>query len=225
MYPKIIQKIHNEFYNSENGTEKATRLVEIGFINAQETEKYSKKAAYYRQKYPFYKFITRKQVLKICKKYRLILGKIEWFNGFIPEKNLAEIENFKIDDEYLYKCYYQNEFGFNKKKIGFNDLSEEAKIRCRQGYKQSPLKWHFGYYFKVLMQGYENFYSHKKRDMFIVAPKKQFNIPKGYKVNGKTNTIIKTDPILLQKVSGGYLIITAWGNEASDQNVINSIKN
>ena len=33
------------------------------------------------------------------------------------------------------------------------------------------------------------------------------------------------DPVVLQPVKGGYLIITAWGDEASDPLVINPLMN
>lgn len=33
------------------------------------------------------------------------------------------------------------------------------------------------------------------------------------------------DPVVLQQVKGGYLIITAWGDEASDENVVNQLFN
>lgn len=33
------------------------------------------------------------------------------------------------------------------------------------------------------------------------------------------------DPIVLAKVKGGYLVVTAWGNEASDNEVINPVYN
>ena len=33
------------------------------------------------------------------------------------------------------------------------------------------------------------------------------------------------DPVVLQPVKGGYLIITAWGDEASDEIVVNQKMN
>jgi hypothetical protein len=54
----------------------------------------------YRFKYPTSKFITENQVKEICKKYGLLLGTVDKFTGFVPEKNLKEIEAFKpIDAE------------------------------------------------------------------------------------------------------------------------------
>ncbi len=37
--------------------------------------------------------------------------------------------------------------------------------------------------------------------------------------------IVVPDPVILQPVKGGYLIVTAWGDEASDPDIINPIHN
>jgi hypothetical protein len=37
--------------------------------------------------------------------------------------------------------------------------------------------------------------------------------------------IVKDDPIVLQPVDGGYLVVTAWGDEASDPLVVNANRN
>lgn len=37
--------------------------------------------------------------------------------------------------------------------------------------------------------------------------------------------IVAKDPIILQPVIGGYLIVTAWGDEAGDNLVVNEVKN
>lgn len=212
MYPEIIQKIHNEFFNCDNGTEKDKRLFELGFINAQGTEKYSSKAVYYQKKYPLYKFITKKQVTAICKKYGLIFGKIALFNGFVPEKNLKEIECFKI--EWIDCSVFYNEWDI---KFEFNQLPDKIKKKFIA---------HENEFNKITTREIsENEFTGKKYNMMIVAPKEQFNLPDDYKIDWKTKKIINMDPIVLQKVNGGYLVITAWGNEASDENVINPINN
>jgi len=56
----------------------------------------------------------------------------------------------------------------------------------------------------------------------ICAPIKDFNMEKK-KVKG--HHIVPEDPIVLQPVRGGYLIVTCWGPEASDELVINQNHN
>jgi hypothetical protein len=57
--------------------------------------------------------------------------------------------------------------------------------------------------------------------LLIVATKDQLNM-KNARVQGhKLVDIVKEDPIVLQPVKNGYLIVSAWGVEASDKEVQN----
>lgn len=46
---------------------------------------------------------------------------------------------------------------------------------------------------------------------------KGLELTEGYKLEKK----FIPDPVVLQPVKGGYLILTAWGDEASDPLVVN----
>lgn len=46
-------------------------------------------------------------------------------------------------------------------------------------------------------------------------------LKEGYKLTKKHIP----DPVVLQPIKNGYLIITAWGDEASDELVVNQINN
>lgn len=59
--------------------------------------------------------------------------------------------------------------------------------------------------------------------LHIVAPQQMFNLTNA-EIKGNRIYEIK-DPIVLQPVKGGWLIITAWGAEANDLEVINPKKN
>jgi hypothetical protein len=57
--------------------------------------------------------------------------------------------------------------------------------------------------------------------LLIIATKDQLNM-KNARVQGhKLVDIVKEDPIVLQPVKNGYLIVSAWGIEASDKEVQN----
>lgn len=66
------------------------------------------------------------------------------------------------------------------------------------------------------------FFYNDDTPMFICAPAKDFN-QKGMKVSGVKLEI--EDPIVLQPVKHGYLIVTKWGPEASDPALINEQSN
>ena len=63
-----------------------------------------------------------------------------------------------------------------------------------------------------------------KAQLQICAPIKDMDT-KGYKLQG--HKLIKDipDPVVLQPIENGYLIVTAWGDEASDPLITNEITN
>ena len=220
MYPKIVEKIHNEFFQAETTTEKAVRLVKCGFENVKEVDSYNEKAAYYSMAYPFNKFITTKQVKKICDKYDLFLGEIKLFNGFVPDKNLKEIENFRL------KLRDYTHFGYDTEGYGGKCIFDELPKKLQKELLESnETDTSFNTKYREKGNLFKTIFLHEKKDMKIVAPLNQFNLDKRYKVNKKTRKIELIDPIVLQPVEGGYLIDTAWGDEASDNDVINQIRN
>jgi len=123
-YPKEVLEIHNEFNtaadklleqanaiikDSEVNEPKIDRLAKLGFKQAREyvqslTKLESIKLSkgqidlieYYKRGYPYNKFITEEQVMAICHKYGLVCGDVGRFKGFVPDKNLKEVESFKI---------------------------------------------------------------------------------------------------------------------------------
>lgn len=205
-YSEAIESIHKEFneafrVNLENANEtlkqsedeKGGRLARSGFKSTEKGSKYieSKRAKekalkdantilYYNQTYPMNKFIFGHDVIKICDKYNLFSGKVSLFTGFVPEKNLKEIENFRIHDE--------------DRRDNDHTLVHESK---------------------------EDNYFVQSTQLQIVAPLKDFDL-EGYHTEGRE--IVKDappDPIVLFPVKNGFLIVTAWGDEASDPIVQN----
>ena len=78
--------------------------------------------------------------------------------------------------------------------------------------------------------GENSWFGTKKRKplqelLHIVAPQKDFNMDSyemsGFKVVKKS----PPDPIVLFKVAHGFIIVTAWGDEASDPLVMNEKNN
>lgn len=135
---KMVAKIHNEFNtasdkaleeaksilaNSENAKkEKMELLKELGFYNTKEYHEFvqvenkrlkaeltAEVLQYVRFTYPEYKFITRQDTEKICKKYNLVLGNVSQYKGFIPEKNLKQLKAF-IDKESNGGLFYGKEY-------------------------------------------------------------------------------------------------------------------
>lgn len=261
LYPKEVLEIHNEFEiaadklleQANNIIEEAkskdvtkvARLEALGFKQAnQVTElkpllklaELSKEQVelvnYYKREYPFNKFITEEQVKEICDKYNLVCGDVIRFKGFVPEKNLKEIEKFKLKNKDL--CIYGFCWGRGirsneaiKKYITFDQYNYLVKNDLFKGDGKGDLTKDDNWCESIVF-GFPGKYFDRitLQKLQICAPVKDMDISglelkEGYKLEKK----FIPDPVVLQPVKGGYLILTAWGDEASDPIVINEINN
>lgn len=177
-------------------------------IMKKERERLANAIQYFKRKYPMYKFITIAEVENICKRYNLVYGDVALFKGFVPEKNLQEIKRFKISDA-------------------------DKALAPSQFSLLMANSWHN----KVSLQGRWGIFV----PFFIAAPKKDMDMTnvrqEGYLLVNSKNTKDIPDPVVLQPVVyvessaffeerlSGFLIVTAWGDEASDELVVNENHN
>ncbi len=241
---EIIADIHNAFDSAserllneaksiiDNAKEdliaKGNRLKSLGFNSSKvaiqsdkevQKQKDSKDLAehimYYKQWYPFHKFIIEKEIKNICEKYSLVFGDATNYKGDIPERNIQEIEKFSLREEDMCKeilAYHEMQRTPNY--IYYKRTSEKTNL---YGFTRR----NFGYeHFISMPEDQKCLYS--KEPFKICAPEKDFDM-RDKKVEGYK--IVPKDPIVLQPVKGGYLIVTKWGLEASDELVVNEINN
>lgn len=229
-------KIANSLDTNKQGLiEKCARLKTLGFTNTQEVKEAEveitrldnlkldnekKKTLieainYFSFKYPNYKFITEDSVKKICAKYNLVYGAIDRYIGTVPDKNLRQMENFKVleDDECF--AYGRESFWGGEREISIKyQTVEEYKINMG-----NDMYMYSNYSQKINM----------KCPLEIAAPLKDFNM-EGLEVKDfKLSKIEIPDPVVLKPVifhgQKHYLIVTAWGIEAGDELVVNPIHN
>jgi hypothetical protein len=283
-------EIHADFYGAEERlfveaiglsqgglvakASKAERLKKIGFGNAkpikecQEQEKRRsvsghliKAIEYFRNYYPQNKFITEAEVEKLCKKYGLLLGEASNYTGDMPEKNLSDIEKFKLRKEDWkeksnYFSWFMDEAAkFPRQSSGLIDYwkpqtpSEIDKfgfmtLKSRQSGRQNDLLMAQEYMYQAMQSqlgipsnregviGVDPYAKPEKKKEYeqpafkICAPKEDFDT-RGWEVRDGYRLVY--DPIVLQAVSkdgvDGYLIVTAWGDEATDEIVQNGASN
>jgi len=245
--------------DATDAEQKADRLARLGFVNTSnvkqaevikkerqekeailvKTKEEAQTIEYYKRTYPFLKFLTESELDKICTKYGLVYAPVKNYIEFVPDKNLAEIENaqslMKVDlpqSEYMLKI---SSF--------WGDCPSEIK----QIFKDA-VKWTHGDIISdglcrdyARSKGYNGNYNHyvyhlkggeitklSKEGLFICAPPSHFNT-KDLKKNGlgffEFTTIEIQDPIVFRYVRGGIQVITKWGLEASDEALINPINN
>lgn len=269
-YPMEVLEIHHEFEIASDklvkeakqtlseqpkvNEDKVNRLAKFGFRQVKEVEQGQQvlqKTAmsreqielvnYYKQNYPFNKFITEEQVKEICHKYNLVCGDVDRFRGFVPDANLQDIERFSVKEIDLIFASIIDNRGNILANISRSDMTnEEWEVgRIESGNMFFVTSGNISndipditninrinknLHHLVIDKPFCRVVSGASQNKFkICAPVKDMDISgleltEGYKL---TRKIEIPDPVVLQPVKGGYLIVTAWGDEASDPLVVN----
>jgi hypothetical protein len=211
-----------------------TALKSLGFINnpdVLEVEKLEKENNYrlqtikandltlegynhFRIKYPLHKIIFKETLEKVCQKYGLGYAAVRQFTGTIPQKNIDDMMRVKIDSH-------------DRAVLRYNSYSENkpSELEIERSEKRLEFSYSQDYYKRI---------SGSKDDkvvwspLVIAAPPDQFLDCVGKDPNGKMkfNPMKNEDPIVMQPLSYGdsdiyFLILTAWGPEASDPDIVN----
>lgn len=188
----------------------------------------------YQVKFPKHKFITEVDVQRICKKYSLGCAPVDCYHGDVPAKNVQDIAEFVerygnypsyelvTSINYRYRSLEEDEIELFQSVW----LSNQNQSKLTKRELEAALSK-----YRVTAQ-VESKIIRFNESLHICAPKRDLNL-KGLKQIGNifsrvVNNVIKEtyeDPIVLCKVADGYLIVTAWGDEASDPLVVNPQSN
>lgn len=245
-YPKVVQEIHMEFMTAGDrllesaktiiansvieNEDKVKSLKAFGFVSTPEAwkadaiqvrkakqEGLSIAITNLSKQFPLYKVITGDAVKTICEKYGLVLGENAQYTGFVPAKNLKDIENFFKNHPEEQTQYYRRYRGWNS----------EVKIITKANYDSHREREKAREHYNMIVSG-DTYYGTRNTILNICAPIKDMNT-QGYKLSGHRLVKDVPDPIvLLPKTVNGlemYVILTAWGDEASDPLVVNQNNN
>ncbi len=238
---EVIAEIHNEFdtagerllneakeiLSKKPDVEKGKRLSAIGFTQSKEAISSSVKIKqmeikqelanlieYYQQHYPNNKFVNEATVKHICEKYGLLCAEVGYYKADVPEKNLTEIENFKLREEDMFTRSSRQDY----MDVYMQQRLMQAQSRIRfmgdglfTQSQQSP---------SILNPPQEDKNYKVKPTLKICAPEKDFDTTHLIK-NGHNLELHIPDPIVLQPVNGGYLIVSKWGLEGQDETLVN----
>lgn len=234
---EVIAEIHSDFDTASErllkeakeivaqDTGKGDRLRSLGFSNAlpvketddvrkaqYEVRQLAERVSYFNQWYPHNKFITEQSVQRICEKYGLVFADAQYYKGDVPEKNLREMEQFVLRKEDMV-------------------VDPIGSIVSRLRSSMMGIDWGYGFvaprseWDDSPLPSYEYKEPKATKPSFkICAPEKDFDTTMLDKKGHKLELNIP-DPIVLQPVKGGYLIVTKWGLEASDDLVKNEKAN
>lgn len=231
-----ILKQANDVLSGIKDCDKGERLSKVGFVSSapaveavgikktkEQMEKVARLVSKYSNSYPNNKFITEEVVVSICKKYGLVFGGVGAYIGDVPEKNLREIEAFKLKEEDCVEhfCGYYKRVSFNSNFMPRYSLSHEKTDIY--GYVDYT-NWRSGEILQRAEEGVKKVYT--SPPLMICAPIKDFDMNRmrvqeeGYRLEMNI-----PDPVVLQPVDGGYLIVSKWGLEANDQSLVNENHN
>ena len=249
----LVQEIHDSFENeihavledlsirkeletaNENLQVKCDQLKSLGFVNTPEVlaieklkEENNKKIKenerkqkmhdgilYFQQKYPLYKIITLDSLKMLCEKYQLGYAAISGFAGVVPQKNLYAMLEFKID---------QTDKAILRHGSWWGDKAP-SESQIVEAHRNLDFITSYNYSKKRLDNPGALF-----SPLIIAAPPKDFTDDYQKNKFGKMEPIKNLeDPIVMQPVEYNdfiyCLIITAWGPEASDPEVVNQLMN
>jgi predicted transcriptional regulator with HTH domain len=250
---EVIEEIHNRFDMAADealqeanlilaslegaNTEKGELMQKLGFtataestrVKEQEAEKKksnerAKIISYYQQKYPQYKFIFRDQVSDICKKYGLVCGEAARYKGDIPMKNLKEIEAFEVqeDDSYYIRDYRDNMMPSSMEYLmqGESNFVSKKEVMEKARRMKKPGDDSFRWQYRESAR-----YIYREIPFFICAPKGDMTTDEYTKEKDGFIYQEIPDPIVLHSTKDGFLIVSKWGPEASDELVVNQKMN
>jgi len=196
----------------------------------------------YKRIFPLHKFIISSDVDKICKKYNLKKGFTEQYTGFVPQKNLSDIVAFKS----AYSGRLKKRLKINKLKVSAlfsGSLNRLFNPKCRH-VKNFVVK-NNGVFWVDTERELVNLLNATSREIKkdcwfeinsmecvelsifdICAPEKDMLSNSVFdKMFPKFQMEVIPDPVVLYPVEHGYIIVTAWGDEASDPLVVNEQMN
>lgn len=218
-FKEVHQDLENESlfltknFDTNDFKRKADFLKDIGFTNSIATKIYAgivdnkDLISHYNDTYyGNSKFILEAQLERLCEKYDLYVRSTGHFMGDIPEKNVKDIMNFRVR---------LHDLGFDEYRL--QDMMNKFSYSDSQFTIHSRSLKHYGLTNFIQIAAIKSLFHpdafRETQDRIIgvkeIEPKFEVDL----------------DPIVLFKVKGGYLIITAWGDEANDELVFNQTLN
>lgn len=221
------QKIIND--STETKAKKGRRLQKFGFVQTREAQesleldrlilqghRELEAIKKHNMQFPLHKFILERQVVEICRKYNLVHGVVELFKGFVPEKNLLDIERF-------------NDLLMKQQTLQMKPRPDQTSIDWLDPFmidrRSGPRSQWDSQALMMMRQMQQQPAPSPRSGLSICAPAKDMDMRGMYvDANLKVQRHIP-DPVVLHPVEHGYIIVTAWGEEASDPIVVNEKNN
>lgn len=194
---------------------------------------------HYNKEYPFLKFLTEKELDRICDKYGLVYAPVSHYIKEVPDKNLREIadaqkikdgdiehgkvfiENITFRREWGHTEHYQNYVHESLESIDYT-VPMTGKHKTIESVATTVINGIFESYPEIKPDfDFDEIRVSKinRKGLFIAAPFDHFNM-EGLSAKGKgffeKTTVVVNDPIVFRYVRGGVQVVSKWGEEAND---------
>ena len=213
----------------QDNTKKQINVLKEELNDLYEESSLREKIQKLRFSYPHLKFILRKDAEEICEKYNLTLSYSNFYIGEIPEKNLKEIESFVFPKESLF-FQTQNKLlwvGDERIPIHERDRFQNSKFfvpieepYITRGLIENDYNKSWEKIFEIEKNTHRS--THFKKIFIMIAPSKDFLYTKQ-----DLDKAIPPDPIVLYPVQDKdiFVIVSKWGEESSDERLVNPNNN
>lgn len=195
----------------------------VNVVDVKDHDRNYKAAGSFYESYPIYKFITDHQLKKLQNRFKLVRGQLDQFKGSIPDKNILELSQVKIDfgdirwdatDAVSQVAELVADALFGKKP-SVKDPIFGSDMDFLKGFMERdkrPLKS-----FSDFVRNKERSGRYRESDSLTLAQM--------FKENPAVLTIVagaeafekdvpESCPMVAVAVNGGFLIVTAWSNDA-----------
>lgn len=224
--------------------EQVKLMRELGFVNSDlvkrdtarlntivKSEEIANLILYYKQNYPFQRFLTVEKFDEICERYNLVYAPVSAYKEDVPVKNLKEIAAAK---KLEYKDLVRPKWRLTEVKVPYDQSEDIVKWLLETEFDFNPLQLRADNRAEELCPfksttSYSFYWTHESkaieidyRGLFIAAPKDHFylsevdEIKKGKGWFQTKQAVRPDDPIVFRYVKGGIQVISKWGGPEAD---------
>jgi hypothetical protein len=225
-------------HKSDDGTIEALKAIgftkSVNVADVKDHNSHYKAAASFYDSYPIYKFITNHQLTKLQNRFKLVRGPIDQFKGSIPDKNIKELCQAKID-------FGDINWNATDKVSQVAELVADALFGKKPSVKDSIFGSDMDFLSSFMdrdkrpRESFSDFVRNKERSGRY-RESDSLTLAQMFKENPAVLTIVagaeafekdvpESCPIVAVAVNGGFLIVTAWGDGAQDPDVANARMN
>lgn len=164
--------------------------------------------------YPDCKIVHADDLQKICKKYGLQLAPVTYYTGELPDKNLKEISKFfnREPNQFSHQAFVSSYTSMRQSNP--TEISWKSWQAVKKQYESETKRSLIGTRFHRNFNSIISMHSIEKKPLEICCLSK--DLAPNWQYLKQLKELIKEDPIVFVRHNKFAIIISAWGAEAKD---------